>query len=71
MDLIRNDVLITLHHQKWPVVGGLSTGSDGRIQQKAISNLISTVGKVHKLLSLHLLPWLIESGTDSAYLCCH
>ena len=48
MDLICNDVLMML---QWLIVGGLSTGSDGRVQQKAINNSTSTVGKVHKLSS--------------------
>jgi len=36
--------------KKWPIVGGISTQSDGGVQQKAVNNSTSTVGKVHKLL---------------------
>jgi len=36
--------------KKWPIVGGLSTQSDGGVQRKAVNNSTSTVSKVHKLL---------------------
>ena len=36
--------------KKWPIVGGISTRSDWGVQQKAVNNSTSTVGKVHKLL---------------------
>jgi len=40
MGLIHSDVLMTSQYKKWLILGGLSTGSDGRVQQKAVNNSI-------------------------------